>query len=77
MCEALEQRISDLEDLLGLNIAENSSELLNFDVAPLKKQLCDLQAGFIMQVPVEKLYRLREVFTDVNKFLFNKKFFVI
>uniref|UniRef100_A0A915D4A6 Uncharacterized protein n=1 Tax=Ditylenchus dipsaci TaxID=166011 RepID=A0A915D4A6_9BILA len=61
----LEQRVAELEALLGLNqVVSNGRNTANFDVAPLKKKLHDLELGFVMQVPLEKLRRLRKTYTD-------------
>ena len=63
--ESLEQRIEDLEELLGLNTIE-ADEKVDFDVAPLKKRLQDLELGLVLQTPIEKLYKMRQIFLEVN-----------
>lgn len=67
MCEALEQRITDIEELIGINNISNF-ELLDFDIVSLRKRLQDVDAGFVMQIPVEKLQRLKKFYMDVGYF---------
>lgn len=69
MCESLEERLCEIERLLGIDQLEKN-EPLNFDVSGLKKKLQDVKAGFILQTPIEKLWELKRIYNEV--FIFTK-----
>ncbi|KAI1730966.1 elongation factor tu GTP binding domain-containing protein [Ditylenchus destructor] len=66
MTESLEQRVCELEEILGLTELDASEDLtsVSLDVAPLKKKLHDLELGFVMQLPVDKLRCLKEIYRE-------------
>ncbi|KAI1707552.1 DyNactin Complex component [Ditylenchus destructor] len=66
MTESLEQRVCELEEILGLTELDASEDpaSISLDVAPLKKKLHDLELGFVMQLPVDKLRCLKEIYRE-------------
>lgn len=76
MCEALQQRIADIEELIGINNL-STSEPLDFDLASLKKRLQNVDAGFVMQIPIDKLHRLKQFYINVIFLTYKKRIFFI
>lgn len=64
--EALEKRVRELEELLGLDVANAAPTAKDFDVVPLKKRLQDLDLGMLLQIPKERLVHLQEVLARVT-----------
>lgn len=64
--QALEERVREIEELLGLDVADATPTAKDFDIVPLKKRLQDLDLGFLLQIPKEKLTHLQEVVTRVS-----------
>lgn len=72
MSEALEQRVADLEaligidqlDTLGVSTTEDGALPINLEerVVSIRERLRELELSFILQAPVEKLRRLRQLY---------------
>ncbi|KAH7723479.1 hypothetical protein AAVH_08958 [Aphelenchoides avenae] len=63
--QALEERVREIEELLGLDVADATPTAKDFDIVPLKKRLQDLDLGFLLQIPKEKLTHLQEVHSQI------------
>lgn len=60
----LEQRVAELEKILGIN--ENDDfDTFNVDVSFIRNKLNELNLGFILNIPIKKLQRLKTAFSDV------------
>jgi len=70
LAESLKQRLSDVERLLGIDgssSGESDTPTGSLDLLPMKKRLVEeLKLGFINQVPVEQLQRLRDSYREVG-----------
>lgn len=64
MFKSLEQRVIELEEILGLDQIE-PSEAFDFDVVPICNKLKELNLDYILNTPVPKLRRLKTTFSEV------------
>jgi hypothetical protein len=64
--EAFEERLKQIEDILGLDVADQAPSADTFDVVPVKKRLQELELGFLLQIPKEKLIHLNEVVNKID-----------
>lgn len=64
MYHSLEQRVEEIEKILGLD-ENNNSEVYDFDILPIRNKLKELNLDFILNAPVNKLQRLKTVLSQV------------
>ena len=69
--ESLEARLELLEQTIGLNhrVVSDDDEAteIDLDVASLKKRIRNLELGFIMDLPIDKLKQIHQIYSEVHK----------
>ncbi|KHN80346.1 hypothetical protein Tcan_06508 [Toxocara canis] len=73
MEDAIERRLSALEERLGLPPLSDPLTAVDFDLAALRRKITDVGCGFILKIPSDDLVKLNDLFTQPEYVTFSEK----